>query len=197
MNRIEHPINLEGEKVKLVPLDSSHFPALLEISKDSRIWEYYSANGGNPDRLLLHLKSAVLKRATLEQYAFTVIDKPSGQIIGSTMLYNFSWDNSKLEIGWTWSNPAFWRTGHNRECKLLLLTYCFETLGAIRVQFLTDEINTRSRNALEGMGCTMEGILRNERIKDNGGYRNSVVFSVIDSEWPEVKTKLIAQIYSR
>ena len=197
MNRIQHPINLEGEKVKLVPLDSSHFPALLEISKDSRIWEYYSANGGNPDRLLLHLKSAVLKRATLEQYAFTVIDKPSGQIIGSTMLYNFSWDNSKLEIGWTWSNPAFWRTGHNRECKLLLLTYCFETLGAIRVQFLTDEINTRSRNALEGMGCTMEGILRNERIKDNGGYRNSVVFSVIDSEWPEVKTKLIAQIYSR
>ena len=197
MNRIQHPINLEGEKVKLVPLDSSHFPALLEISKDSRIWEYYSANGGNPDRLLLHLKSAVLKRATLEQYAFTVIDKPSGQIIGSTMLYNFSWDNSKLEIGWTWSHPAYWRTGHNRESKLLLLTYCFETLGAIRVQFLTDEINTRSRNALEGMGCTMEGILRNERIKDNGGYRNSVVFSVIDSEWPEVKTKLIAQIYSR
>jgi RimJ/RimL family protein N-acetyltransferase len=197
MNRIEHPINLEGEKVKLVPLDSSHFPALLEISRDNRIWEYYSANGGNPDRLLLHLKSAVLKRATLEQYAFTVIDKPSSQIIGSTMLYNFSWDNSKLEIGWTWSNPAYWRTGHNRECKLLLLTYCFETLGAIRVQFLTDAINTRSRQALEGMGCTMEGILRNERIKDNGGYRNSVVFSVIDSEWPDVKQKLIAQIYSR
>ena len=113
------------------------------------------------------------------------------------MLYNFSWDNSKLEIGWTWSNPAFWLTGHNRECKLLLLTYCFETLGAIRVQFLTDEINTRSRRALEGMGCTMEGILRNERIKDNGGYRNSVVFSVIDSEWLDMKQKLIAQIYSK
>ena len=197
MNRIEHPINLEGEKARLVPLDSSHFPTLQEISKDSRIWEFYSANGGNPDRLLLHLKSAVLKRATLEQYAFTVIDKPSGPIIGSTMLYNFSWDNSKLEIGWTWSNPAFWRTGHNRECKLLLLTYCFETLGAIRVQFLTDEINTRSRSALEGMGCAMEGILRNERIKDNGGYRHSVVFSVIDSEWLDMKQKLIAQIYSK
>jgi RimJ/RimL family protein N-acetyltransferase len=96
----------------------------------------------------------------------------------------------RLEIGWTWYDPAFWRTGLNRECKLLLLTYAFETLKAIRVQFLTDENNHRSRTAISGIGATMEGIMRNERIRSNGAYRNTVVFSIIDTEWEQAKALL-------
>ena len=192
-NWIQHPVVLEGEKVTLVPLENAHFAALTVIAKDERIWEFLSMSGTNTEWLLSHLRSAILKRATGEQYPFTVIDKATGNIIGSTLFHSIYPEHRKLEIGWTWYNPAFWRTGCNRECKLLLLTHCFEVLKTIRVQLVTDEINQRSRTAIEGIGGVFEGILRNERIRSNGKYRNTAMYSIIESEWPEVKRKLSAK----
>ena len=192
-NWIQHPVVLEGEKVTLVPLENAHFAALTVIAKDERIWEFMSMSGTNTEWLLSHLRSAILKRATGEQYPFTVIDKATGNIIGSTLFHSIYPEHRKLEIGWTWYNPAFWRTGCNRECKLLLLTHCFEVLKTIRVQLVTDEINQRSRTAIEGIGGVFEGILRNERIRSNGKYRNTAMYSIIESEWPEVKRKLSAK----
>ena len=183
MNRIQHPVILEGEKVKLVPLEHTHFDALLDIGRQEQIWEFMSMNGADPERLLLHLKSAVLKRATGEQYPFAVIDKVHNKVIGTTMLHNIFPEYRKLEIGYTWYDPAYWRTGYNRECKRLLLTYCFETLKTIRVQFQTDEHNHRSRTAILGIGATFEGFLRNERIRANGTIRSTAMYSIIDSEW--------------
>ena len=192
MSWIQHPVILEGDRVKLVPLDNSHFPDLLAIARQSQIWEFMSINGADEHRLTAHLRGAMLKRATGEQYAFTVLDKRTGKVIGSTLFHNIFPEHRKLEIGWTWYHPDYWRTGYNRECKLLLLTYCFETLHTIRVQLVTDENNHRSRNAILGIGAQFEGILRNERIRANGAYRNTVMYSIIENEWPAVKARLMA-----
>ena len=131
-----------------------------------------------------------MKRGTGEQYPFTVIDRKTNKIIGSTLFHNIFPEHRKLEIGWTWYDPAYWRTGYNRECKLLLLTYCFETLKTVRVQLQTDENNMRSRTAILGIGATFEGIMRKERIRANGAFRNTVMYSIIDDEWAMVKEKL-------
>ena len=188
MNWIQHPVILEGERVKLVPLESGHFTDLVAIGGQDNIWEYMSAWSQADDaRLTQHLKSAILKRAAGEQYPFTVIDKQQNKIIGSTLFHNIFQEHRKLEIGWTWYDPAYWRTGYNRECKLLLLTYCFEQLKTARVQLQTDENNHRSRTAILGIGASFEGILRKERIRANGGFRNTAMYSIIDDEWPEVK----------
>ena len=190
MNWIQHPVILQGEKVTLVPLDNAHFAELLEVGKQEQIWEHISINGADRERLMQHLKSAVLKRGTGEQYPFTVIDNKTNRIIGSTLFHNIFPEHRKLEIGWTWYDPAYWRTGYNRECKLLLLTYCFESLKTVRVQLQTDENNLRSRTAILGIGATFEGVLRKERIRANGAFRNTVMYSIIDEEWPRVKEKL-------
>ncbi len=193
MNWIYHPIILEGDKVMLVPLEHKHFPDLIAIAKDKRIWEHISIDGSDSDRMERHLKSAILKRGTGEQYPFTVIDKLTKKIIGSTFLHNIFPEHRKLEIGWTWYAPEYWRTGYNRECKLLLLRYCFETLKAVRVQLQTDATNMRSRTAIEGIGAIFEGIMRKERIRANGVFRNTVMYSIIDDEWDKVKSMLIAK----
>jgi N-acetyltransferase len=194
MNWIQYPLVLEGERVKLVPLDNHHFPELLEVGSQEKIWEHISINGADKERLLQHLRSAVLKRATGEQYPFTVIDKVKNKVIGSTLFHNIFPEHRKLEIGWTWYDPAYWRMGYNRECKLLLLTYCFETLKTVRVQLQTDENNQRSRTAILGIGATFEGILRKERIRANGVFRNTAMYSIIEDEWPAAK-RLLTKCY--
>jgi RimJ/RimL family protein N-acetyltransferase len=194
MNWIKHPVILQGDLIKLIPLERVHFPELLIVGANAKIWEFTSINGADSETLKRHLESAVLKRATGEQYPFTVICNRTGNIIGCTMFHNIFPEYRKLEIGWTWYHPDYWRTGYNRECKLLLLSYCFEVLNTIRVQFVTDENNLRSYNAILGIGATFEGVLRNERIRANGAYRNTAVFSIINAEWQMVKTKLEAAI---
>jgi RimJ/RimL family protein N-acetyltransferase len=133
------------------------------------------------------LRSALLRKTIGEEYPFTIFDNKTGNIIGSTRLYNMFPAHRKLEIGWTWYDPAYWGKGHNAACKLLLLTHAFETMGCVRVQFQVHEQNTRSRAAVERLGAKFEGILRNERIRDNGSIRNTVMYSIIDTEWKDVK----------
>ncbi len=197
MNWIPHPVILESERVKLVPLESGHFNDLIALGLQEKIWEFMSINGADSNRLLLHLKSAVLKRGTGEQYPFTVIDKQQNKIIGSTLFHNIFPEHRKLEIGWTWYDPSYWRTGFNRECKLLLLTHCFEVLKTVRVQLQTDENNHRSRTAILGIGATFEGIMRKERIRANGAFRNTAMYSILDDEWPAVKSLLEASLRVR
>jgi RimJ/RimL family protein N-acetyltransferase len=191
MNWIEHPVVLEGKRVKLVPLESAHFPALLDLAKDQRIWEYMTVQGGDPEKLQQHLKSTLVKRAAGEWYTFTVIDKETGKVAGSTMFHNIFPEHRKLEIGWTWYAPEYWATGFNTECKLLLLTYCFEKLKTVRVQFQANDQNLRSRKAIEKIGGKFEGLLRKERIRPDGGFRTTAMYSIIDDEWAETKARLV------
>lgn len=188
---IKHPVTLTGSRIRLVPLERSHFEELSALATHAEIWAFMAMDLGNPMIFRQYLESAVLKRATGEQYPFVVIDNKTNRLLGCTMFHTIHATNRKLEIGYTWYHPDCWGTGINAECKLLMLDYCFDILKTIRVQFVTDEQNLRSRNALKAIGATEEGILRNERIRHNGIYRNTVMFSVIESEWPHLRAQLL------
>lgn len=190
MNRIKHPVVLEGKRVKLVPLEDTYFDELIALSTNKDVWEFLSIPGYEPDTLRTELRSAVLKRMTGEEYPFVIIDKLADKVIGCTRYLDIHPQHRKLEIGWTWYDKNYWATGYNTECKYLLLTHCFETLKTIRVQLRTWDKNMRSRKAIEKIGGQFEGILRNERIRYDGSIRSTAMFSIIDDEWPGVKQML-------
>jgi len=190
MNWIQHPLRLEGERIILEPLQQNHLPLLTAIAKNKTIWEHLPLDGADEQTLIGNLKQAILKRSYGEQYPFVVVEKNTGNICGSTRLFELFPEHKKLEIGWTWYAPQYWGNGYNLECKLLLLTYCFETLGVQRVQLKTRTTNLRSRAAIVKLGAKQEGILRKDRIMPGSLVRDTVVFSIIDDEWPEAKTRL-------
>ena len=149
MNWIQHPVILEGEKVKLIPLTTEHIPELVKVAQQREIWEHLPIAGYDEKVLTSNLKEAILKRSYGEQYPFTVVEKATNSIYGSTRLFEIFPQHKKLEIGWTWYAPSFWGTGYNIECKYLLLEYCFETLRANRVQLKTRNTNLRSQAAIK------------------------------------------------
>jgi RimJ/RimL family protein N-acetyltransferase len=181
---------LEGIRVKLVPLDESHTQALYEVAKDPAIWQGFMepiAQLADAGKLV---RDALDEQAQTGSMPYSIYDKHSEQIVGHTRLFDIFPAHRQLEIGHTWHNPAVWRTRVNTESKYLLLTYCFETLGMVRVQFKTDLRNTRSQAAITRLGAVKEGILRQHRIMHDGYIRDSVMFSIIDREWPDVKLRL-------
>lgn len=190
MNWIQHPVILEGTRVKLVPLEHKHFDELITMSVNKDIWEFLSIPGYEPDTLRTELRSALLKRINGEEYPFVIIDKLENKIIGCTRYMDMYPHHRKLEIGWTWYDKNYWATGYNTECKYLLLTHCFEVLKTIRVQLKTWDKNLRSRAAIQKIGGQFEGILRNERIRYTNEVRHTAVFSIIDSEWAQLKPML-------
>ena len=126
-------------------------------------------------------------------YPFVILNRNTGHLVGTTRFIELSPKEKKLEIGHTWMHPDYWSSGINTECKLLLLTYCFENLKTIRVQIRANEVNLRSRRAIEKIGATFEGILRKDKINYLGVPRNSAYYSIIDDEWPRVKANLLGQ----
>ena len=190
MNWISHPVNISGKSLNLVPLEEKHFDELLKLSKDKKIWEYYPYDLMDTSVFIDSLKVALAEREKGSQYPFVIVLKSGDRIIGGTRFLDIQPAHRKLEIGYTWLHPEHWGSGINLECKLLLLTYSFETLHASRVQLKTDEINLRSRKAILKIGGTFEGILRNDMIRYNQTKRNSAYFSFIEEEWPEKKIQL-------
>jgi len=181
---ISPPLVLHGQTVDLVSLDSSHVDELELIARDPRIWEFYLVDASKPDTFRKHYEKAFAERDAGREFPFVIFHKEQQRLIGSTRYLQMEQEHSKLEIGWTWLVPEFWHTHVNTECKNLLLTHCFETLKTRRVQLITDENNIRSRKAIAKIGATFEGVLRNDMTRENGTQRNTVVFSIIDSEWP-------------
>ena len=187
---IPHPTRLAGRLVRLEPLAEAHFPELVTIGADPSIWNHLPFDGSDGRRLTQELGTAILNRLQGSQYPFTVIRQSDDRIVGSTRFFDIFPEHRKLEIGWTWYAPAFWGKGYNTECKLLLLQFCFEQLQANRVQLKTRRTNERSMKAIEKIGGTYEGLLRNDRVMPDGSVKDTVVFSIIKSEWPEVKARL-------
>lgn len=187
---IQHPVTLEDDRFKLAPLHQAHFPALIAMAANPRIWQHLPIDGTNPTLLTQHLKEALLKRAYGEQYPFTVIEKKTNAVVGATRLFDIYPHHKKLEIGWTWYHPDYWGSGCNLACKLLLLSYCFDTLGVQRVQLKTRDNNLRSQAAIKKIGALLEGVLRQDRIMADGTVRDTVVFSIIDKDWPTVQPLL-------
>jgi RimJ/RimL family protein N-acetyltransferase len=188
---ITYPLTLLGETIDLISLDKSHLPELEVLAKEKRIWEFYTFDGSNSERFLSIYDFILFDRESGQQFPFVIFHKGDKKIIGSTRFLEIDMVNKKLEIGTTWLHPDYWATEVNLECKLLLLTYSFENLETVRVQLKTDENNLRSRKAIEKIGGQYEGIMRNEKIRDNGTYRNSAFYSIIDSEWTGKKRNLM------
>ena len=194
MAAMELTERLEGEIVVLEPLGEEHADELWEAAQAPEIWEWLAHIGSERayfDRWLeMTLESA---RAGTEG-PFATRLRSTGTLVGSSRYLNVrDWDRV-VEVGWTWLHPSAWRTGANVEAKLLMLGHAFEQLGCVRVEFKTDARNERSRAALAAIPAQFEGILRNHMIVPDVGQRDSAYFSVIDSEWPQVKANLESRL---
>lgn len=185
---------LEGQSVTLISLERSYFPELESLSKDKKIWEFYPLDGTSSEKFIAAFEFALIERDNGTQFPFVILHKKENKIIGSTRYLDIQSKHKKLEIGWTWLHPDYWATDVNLECKLLLLTHCFEMLKLSRVQLKTDENNQRSRKAIQKIGGEFEGVLRNDMIREDGTKRNSAYFSIIEEEWPVKKPLLIAKL---
>jgi len=178
-----------GALVTLEPLESRHAEELWEAAQDPRTWSWL-ANLADRRRFEQWMELSLAAVAEGREGVFAVRCRADGVVVGSSRYLAVRPADRALEIGWTWFNPAAWRTGINLETKLLMLEHAFETLECVRVEFKTDARNERSRNAIAALPAQFEGIFRNHMIVPDVGQRDSAFFSVIDSEWPTVRATL-------
>lgn len=191
---IPHPTILKGSTVVLLPLEKEHFEELYLAASDKEIWRLIPTDCSVKDTFYKSYNFALTERDKGYQYPFVIYHNASQRLIGSTRLFEIFPDDKKLEIGWTWVKKEFWGTQVNLECKLLLLTFCFEALGTNRVQLKTKDTNIRSRKAIEKIGGVFEGILRKDKIQSDGTTRNAAYYSILDNEWEQAKQKILSLI---
>jgi RimJ/RimL family protein N-acetyltransferase len=185
------PEFLETQNVKLIPLNQSHINELWEIAQNETIWRFYTFQKiKSKERFSQFIAHSIEMSKSGSEYTFTIINKPTGKMIGGTSFLDISSENRSLEIGRTWIAPQLQGTGLNTEVKYIMLKYCFEEMQLGRVFFKTDSGNMRSSKALEKIGAVYEGTLRNHMLREDGSYRHSAYYSIIDSEWKEVKKRL-------
>jgi RimJ/RimL family protein N-acetyltransferase len=184
------PVTLEGRHVRLEPLSFVHHAALSEVGLDEDLWLWNPQPVRTPAEMLAYIEEALEGEARGTFLPFATIEKSSGRVVGSTRYGNIDLRHRRVEIGWTWIGRTWQRTAVNTEAKYLMLRHAFETLGCLRVEFKTDSLNERSRNAILRLGAKEEGIFRNHMTTSTGRIRHSVYFSIIDSEWPAVKAGL-------
>lgn len=181
---------LTGSSIVLVPLEESHREELRKALHHPEIWEYTWRKISSEKDLDEIISLALEQKKQGTHIPFTILEKVSGKVIGTTRIGDIDVTNRNAEIGWTWLSPAYWRTRVNTECKYLLLQYCFEQAEAIRVQFSVSGHNERSQKALERIGAKKEGVFRKHRIKSDGSVHDNVFYSILDTEWSEVSEKL-------
>ena len=185
------PVVLTGKHVRLERMTEEHIPALTEIGVGQSFWHFMLYGDMNSTDDMRNWVLDILSRSEKgTDLPFVAIHLESGRIAGATRYLNIMPKDRGLEIGGTWYGPEFQRTVVNTECKYLLLSQAFETLGCIRVQLKTDLRNERSQKAIERIGAVREGVLRNHMILPDGYYRHSVFYSVLDTEWTNVKRNL-------
>ena len=185
------PVVLTGNHVRLEPMTGEHAAALAEIGVGQPFWDFMLyGNINSLDDMRNWIDDILSRAANGTDLPFVAVHLESGRVAGATRYLNIVPQDRGLEIGGTWYGPAFQRTVVNTECKYLLLQHAFERLGCIRVQLKTDLRNERSQKAIERLGAIKEGVLRNHMILPDGRYRHSVFYSILDSEWSEVKRRL-------
>jgi RimJ/RimL family protein N-acetyltransferase len=187
-------ITLTGTTVELRPLQRGHSAALVQAAADGQLWNLKVTNVPGPDTVEKYVDIALAGREAGTMIPFVIVRRDTGEIVGSTRFWKVDRVNRKLEIGHTYISQSVQKSGVNTEAKLLLLTHAFEVMDCVRVQFTTDELNEKSRAAILRLGAVQEGIVRHERIMPDGRKRNSVRFSIIDPEWPQVKAGLLARL---
>ncbi len=183
-------VTLTGRHVRLEPLSENHLAGLCDAISDGELWKLFFTNVPHPDDIGGFYSDACQMQASSQGLAFATIDRETNQVVGSTRFMNAHIANKRLEIGFTFIRSSFQKTKINTEAKLLMLTHAFETQNVNRVEFLTDYLNTTSRNAILRLGAKQEGILRSHVLMPDGRVRDSVIFSVIANEWPGIKQGL-------
>lgn len=184
---------LENKRVLLRPLQASDIDALLEVALEPSLWEVTSQHIQDREALENYIRVALKEREEGTSIPFVIIDKLSGRVAGSTRFAGITLQHKRAEIGYTWIHPDLQRSGLNRAMKYAMLKYAFEVMGMNRVELRTNERNEKSRNAILGIGCKQEGILRHHMIDWNGRLRNTVYFSMLIEEWPEVKERIFGK----
>jgi len=200
MNKWLNEIILETDNVKLTPITLNHKADLLAASTDGNLSELWFTSVPTLKNIDSYLEKAIEDFELDKGLAFVVIDKKTNKIIGTTRYTNATPEHRRLEIGYTWYAKSFQKTYVNSECKLLLLTHAFEELKSIAVEFRTNWYNFQSRNAIARLGAKQDGVLRNHQIIADGSFRDTIVFSIIESEWKTCKLSLkhkIEQIHKK
>lgn len=188
------PITLTGLRVVLEPLSLEHLDGMINAVKDGELWKLWFTSIPAPETAEAYIKTALEMRENAGAMPFIVRDRESNKIIGSTRYFNVDEGNQRLEIGYTWYSESYQRTAVNSECKYLLLSHAFEKLEAIAVEFRTHWHNQKSRAAIARLGAKQDGVLRNHQKNADGGYRDTVVFSIINLEWPAVRQSLMFKL---
>jgi RimJ/RimL family protein N-acetyltransferase len=184
------PVTLRGRTVRLEPLSIDHVESLCHVGLGPDLWRWIPTPVTTAEEMHVYVATALAEQRRGVSLPFAIVEQSRSLVIGSTRYANIVPPDRRLEIGWTWLTSSHQRTGANTEAKLLLLTHAFEALGAIRVEFKTDARNEVSRRAILRLGAVEEGTLRKHRITASGRVRDTVYFSIVDSEWPAVKARL-------
>ncbi len=184
------PVTLEGKHVRLEPLALSHLDALCAFGLDEDLWRWSPAPVRTREELRAYLETALREQAAGVSLPFATIKRASNRAAGCTRFGSIDAVNHRVEIGWTWVGREWQRSAVNTEAKYLMLRHAFQTLGCMRVEFKTDSLNERSRNAILRLGARQEGIFRNHMITASGRIRHSVYYSITEEEWPAVKRGL-------
>lgn len=190
MSRWIDPVVLSGRHVTLEPLAHAHADELAAATRDGELWKLWYTLIPAPEAVGSYIDDALAAREHAGAMPFAVRHNDSGVVVGTTRYLNVDAINHRLEIGYTWYARHVQRTALNSECKLLLLQHAFETLGAIAVEFRTHWHNRASRAAIARLGAKQDGVLRQHQRAPDGSYRDTVVFSILDSEWPTVRRSL-------
>jgi RimJ/RimL family protein N-acetyltransferase len=184
------PVTLEGHGVRLEPLSSAHRDGLAAAVKDGRLWELWFTSVPTPDGVAAYIAEALDGQRAGHMLPWVVRESSTNEIIGSTRYHDIVADIDRVEIGYTWYAKRFQRSHVNRSCKLLLLAHGFETVGCKVIGLRTDNFNFASQRAIEGLGAHKDGVLRHHRARGDGSVRDSVMYSILASEWPDVRKHL-------
>src|SRR6478672_5198573 len=188
------PVTLEGQHTRLEPLSLAHEEALIAAAGENELWNSIVTVVPSRDTMAEYIEAALTAQAQGTELPFVIIQKASGRVVGTTRFYYIQPQQRNAAIGYTWVATSAQRTAVNTEAKLLLLTHAFDHWGCVRIEFITDVLNEQSRAAILRLGARQEGILRKHLIMPNGRIRDSVCFSIIAEEWPEVKRNLTTKL---
>jgi RimJ/RimL family protein N-acetyltransferase len=188
------PVTLQSQRVNLEPLVQRHFDDLVEAVRDGALWTLWYTSVPSPETMQTEIERRLALQAAGSMLPFAVIDNTGGRAVGMTTYMNVDSVSRRVEIGSTWYRKSVQRTSLNTQCKLLLLTYAFETLDCIAVEFRTHFHNRQSRKGIERLGAKLDGILRSHQLARDGTLRDTCVYSIIACEWPAVKANLAWQL---
>lgn len=184
MLTISQNIILQNSIALLRPLQVTDYQYLENFAlQEPEIWQFSLVSASSKQGLTNYINQAILAQQNQTEYIFIVFDKRTNTYAGSTRFYNIQPNNNTLTLGYTWYGKKYQGTGLNKNCKFLLLSYAFENLGVMRVEFRANNDNKKSIAAMQSIGCTIEGVLRSDGFKQNGTPRNSIILSILKTEW--------------